>query len=237
MRKPSTLIFLLSTMLLTGCLFDTDCCEHRSTGEITPGLYIERYLTFCGGVFGGELTTSYLTDSTVFRQPIGSDDEHEFLGCSIDGDILYTHLVESRDSEYIATRKFFTPSQLSAYHHTPATCIGTAPLFGSNPIACDSDFYDFSSYETFKGHHITSVQYKCGSDYLNAQFFTDSSKFCILLDIDDVGKSGNMYRVENKGDTLFEFQEVAFIHWVDTIETETFRISALKKKGFAKVCK
>lgn len=235
MRKTSTLLCLLAFTLLTGCFFDSDCCEYRNSHEVAPGLYVERYTTFCAGVFG-EANTSYLTDSTTFRQKVGWDDEHNFLQTHIDGDTFNTYTIESHDSEYIAARKFFTPAQLAAYHHTPATVLGIQPLFGTNPIACDTDFYDFSSYEPFKGHYLKDVQYKCGSQYLNAMFFTDSSKFCILLNVEYVGERGNLYRVQNKGDTLFEFQEVASISWPDTIRAGTFRISELRKKGFAKVC-
>lgn len=76
------LILSISSILFSGCLTgDTKCCDNVGTKEISKGLYLERYRTFCAGVFG-ELTECYLTDSATFRQKIGSYDEHESLSPS-----------------------------------------------------------------------------------------------------------------------------------------------------------
>ena len=52
---------------------DTKCCDYISTYSISKGLYVERYRTFCAGVFG-ELTSCYITDSSVERNDPGSFD-------------------------------------------------------------------------------------------------------------------------------------------------------------------
>src|ERR1051326_3613743 len=130
---------------LSSCLVgDTKCCDHVSTDTISKGLYIERYRTFCAGVFG-ELTECYITDSTTFRQNIGSYDEHEFFRVKLNGDRIEAYNLQSGLISDTIEKKTITKADLLKYHHTDKACLSTLPIFGKNTIKCDNDFYPASS--------------------------------------------------------------------------------------------
>src|SRR5882724_6347406 len=89
------LSLLALSLTFSGCLtMNTSCCEHVGTYPISPGLYLERYRTFCAGVFG-ELTECYITDSTTFRKQIGSYDEHEQFYATLNGEKIDAYNFQS----------------------------------------------------------------------------------------------------------------------------------------------
>jgi hypothetical protein len=231
------LIFLIAAVLsFSGCSTgDTKCCEHVSTDSLSKGLYLERYRTFCAGVFG-ELTECYITDSIEFRQKIGSYDEHERFYAKLDGDkIQGCNLQPSLISDTI-DKKTISKEELWKYHDSDKNCLATLPIFGNNTIKCDDDFYPASSYKTDDGYFITQVQYKCGNDYSNAVFFTDSSSFCIFIGVYIPGTFENNYSVrQNKAS--FVFYNVTNKTKVDTLKVQTYLLSDLKKGNLINVCK
>ena len=230
------LLFLFFIVItLSGCLVgDTKCCDHISTDPIATGLYIERYRTFCGGVFG-EVTKSYITDSTTFRQNIGSYDEHEFFRVQLNGDTIVAYNFQSGLIQDTIEKKTILKDDLLKYHHSDKDLLSTFPVFGKNTITCDSDYYPASSYKTDDGYYMAQVQYKCDRDYSNAVFYTDSSKFCIFIGVYNPGSFENHYSVRlNNGN--FDFYNITHIRKTDTVKAQTYLLTDLKKGKLITVC-
>ena len=229
---PLILVVLSFSSCLVG---DTKCCDHFGTDTISKSLYIERYRTFCAGVFG-ELTECYITDSTTFRQIIGSYDEHEFFRAELSGDKIVAYNLQSGSVSDTIEKRTISKDKLLKYHHTDTTCLSTSPLFGKNTIKCDNDFYPASSYKTDDGNYMTQVQYKCGSDYSNAVFYTDSSHFCVFIGVYVPGSLENNYSVEQTSDN-FNFYNVTDRRTVDSIKVQTYLLADLKRGKLNNVCK
>jgi len=230
-------LLLLAPVLFTllSCFIgDTKCCDHVSTDTISKGLYIERYRTFCGGVFG-ELTECYITDSTTFRQNIGSYDEHDFFRARLNGDKIEAFNFQSGLISDTIEKRIITKVDLLTYHHSDKNLLSTTPVFGKNIIMCDSDFYPESSYKTDDGYYMTQVQYKCGSDYSNAVFYTDSSKFSVFIGVYIPGSFENNYRVQRSGDNFY-FYNVTDRRKTDTVKVQTYLLSDLRKAKLITVC-
>jgi hypothetical protein len=231
------LLFLIPVVLtLSGCLVgNTKCCDHVSTDTISKGLYVERYRTFCAGVFG-ELTECYITDSAIFRKNIGSYDEHEFFWVTLNGDRVEAYNLQPGSISDTIEKKTITESDLLKYHHTDTNCLSTSPVFGKNTIKCDNNFYPVSSYKTDNGNYMTQVQYRCGSDDSNAVFYTDSSHFCVFIGVYVPGSLENNYSVrQSNGD--FVFYNITDRRKVDTVKVQTYLLTDLKKEKLINVCK
>lgn len=232
-----TILTTLVSLLFTSCLMtDTKCCDKVDTEEISKGIYLERYRTFCAGVFG-ELTECYVTDTLTFRTKIGSYDEHESFYAIQKGDTIEAYNFESKLLNDTIERKIITQKELFLIHHTDKECIKTKPLFGANTLKCDKDFYPASSYKTDQGLYHIEIQFKCGSDYKNAIFYTDSLKFCIFVGLYEPGSFENNYSCNKIGLDGFEFYRINNINTVDTIKRQIFYLNDLKKTKFIKVCK
>ena len=221
---------------MSGCLVgDTKCCDHVRTDTISNGLYLERYRTFCAGVFG-ELTECYVTDSTSFRSNIGSYDEHDFFRVKVTGDKITAYNLQTGLISDTVEKKTIPNTILLKYHHSDTNCLSTTPIFGKNTITCDKDFYPASSYKTADGMYMSEVQYKCGNDYSNAVFYTDSSRFSVFIGVYRPGSLENNYSVRQNKDT-FDFYNITDRRKVDTVRTETYLLSELKKEKLITVCK
>ena len=230
------LIFFISSILFSSCLTgDTKCCDKVGTKEIAKGLYLERYRTFCAGVFG-ELTECYLTDSATFRQKIGSYDEHESFYATLNGETLEAYNFESSPLSDTVERKSITKDELFQFHHTDKNRLTTAPLFGINSIKCDNDFYPASAYKTDDGNYISQTQFKCGNDYLNAVFYTDSLKFSVFIGVYQPGSFENNYSVKQKDKDNFIFYNITNRQKTDTVKFATFTLTELKKGKLIEVC-
>jgi hypothetical protein len=127
-------------------------------------------------------------------------------------------------------------NNLLKYHHTDTTCLSTSPLFGNSTIKCDTDFYPASSYKTDDGNHMTQVQYKCGNDFSNAVFYTDSSNFCIFIGVYIPGSLENNYSIREKNGN-FDFYNITDRRKVDTVKVQTYSLTELKKEKLINVCK
>ncbi len=230
------ILFIVSSLLLSGCLSsDTKCCDNIGTNEIAKGLYLERYRTFCAGVFG-ELTECYLTDSITFRQKIGSYDEHEKFDAKLKGETVEVYNFKSSLLSDTIEQKTIIKSQLFQFHHTDKNCKKTMPLFGTNSIKCDADYYPAGSYKTDDGNYISEVQFKCGNDYSNAVFYTDSINFCVFIGIYKPGSFANNYSVKLKNNSDFIFYNITEIPKTDTVKFATFSLNELRKGKLIEVC-
>ncbi|MEM6264097.1 MAG: hypothetical protein AAGI38_16400, partial [Bacteroidota bacterium] len=160
--------YIIGLISLSGCLsLETDCCDYVNSYVLSDGLYVEKFRTFCAGVFG-EVITSYLTDSTNFRMRIGSADEHGRLIASQNGNTVTTYVVESKLLTDTLEIKTINELAMKSYRYDSA-CTNAIPLFGTNLIKCNN-YHPFSSYECERGYYIATDQFKCKTDYLNAVY-------------------------------------------------------------------
>jgi len=230
-------IFIIIVISFSSCLVgDTKCCEKVGVTEISKGIYLERYRTFCAGVFG-ELTECYLTDTLTFRTKIGSYDEHESFKAIQNGETIEAFNFQSNLLNDTIEGKTISQKELFQIHHSDKNCLLTKPLFGINSLKCDTDFYSASSYKTEQGIYHTEIQFKCGNDYKNAIFYTDSLNFCIFVGLYEPGSFENNYSCSKIGTDSFEFYRINNINKVDTVKRQTFTLSDLKKNKLFKVCK
>jgi hypothetical protein len=202
------IILLFIVFNLSSCLMgDTKCCDNVGTSSISKGLYLERYRTFCAGVFG-DLTECYITDSSTYRQKIGSYDEHEFFFAKLNGDKIVAYNVESSRYPDTIEIKSISKNDLFKKNQIDKDCVSTIPIFGKNSIKCDSIIIPAGSYKTEDGYYISQVQHQCGNDFLNAVYYTDSLKFSVFIGVYTPGSVTNNYKVKlDSTDTLVSFPE------------------------------
>jgi len=231
------ILILLIVISFPSCLtMDTKCCDFIDSYSIPNSLYVEKYRTFCAGVFG-ETIDCYLTDSTSFRQLIGSYDEHQSLKVKQDGNKMEVYNLESSSIPDTLEKRTISKAELFAKHFSDSSCLTAIPIFGKNTITCDSDYYPASSYKTDDGYYMTEVQYKCGNDYLNAAYYTDSLKFRVFIGVYSPGSFSNNYSVKLNSNNNFDFFNIEYKNKVDTIKHETYLLTKLKKRGMVKVCR
>ena len=230
-----------SVLFFLGCFYDTECCDYIGTREIADGLYVEKYRTYCGGVYGGNAITSYITDSLTFRQKIGYEYDHDHLSVELKGEIVEAYNIEFFYSEEIIEQKTFTKKELFQFQHTAKNCINTTPIFGINSLKCDN--YNPSHvgcYQRENGYYVTYTQFTCdtggGYDCLNAVFFTDSLNFSAFIGIYLPGKRENIYRVEQEGKENFIFYNITTRQEADTIRRASFPLAELRKGKLIEVC-
>ena len=120
------------------------------------------------------------------------------------------------------------------YKDSGAATKTTIPLFDVNRLPCNDSYY-FSSYKLDGDYFMTSDQFKCGNQFINADYLTDSINFRVLIGFYDVGR-GPMYKVNIKKDNI-EFYKVTSHDRLDTIETKSFKLSNLRKEGLTHPCK
>ena len=231
------IIFLIIVFSFSSCLVgDTKCCDYVGTSSISNGLYLERYRTFCAGVFG-EVTECYITDSSTFRQKIGSYDEHEFFSAKLDGNKIVAYNIESSRYPDTTEKKSISKIELLQKQQTDKNCISTIPIFGTNSIKCDSIITPAGSYKTDDGYYISQVQHHCGNDFLNAVYYTDSLKFSVFIGVYNPGSLTNNYSVKLDSTGTFNFYSIEYKNKADTIKTQTYLLKDLKKGSLIKVCK
>ena len=71
------LIIICNLVLLSSCS-QNDCCDVVSVLKLSDSLYDETYRTYCGGVYGGDVCRTYITDSISFRKYIG---KYAYMSC------------------------------------------------------------------------------------------------------------------------------------------------------------
>jgi hypothetical protein len=196
-------------------------------------LYVERYYTFCAGVFG-EVITCYLTDSTSFRAKIGSSDEHGFLSIVKKSNYIMTYNIESHIETDTLNRICLTKSEIINKSTIDKETDTLKPLFGADKKLCNnlSHFYDYEINDKF---YISEFQYHCNDKWLNAVYFTDSSSFKVLIGFEEPGESIHYYCTP-RNDYEFDFFETYSRTELDTINKAKFSISSLKQNGFENAC-
>ncbi|MBR4488005.1 MAG: hypothetical protein IKO89_05520 [Bacteroidales bacterium] len=66
-------------------VFFLSCCSESNESRIvdvyklTDSVYIEDYCCYGGGVFGGDIINSYITDSVSFRKYVGEYDDNSVI--------------------------------------------------------------------------------------------------------------------------------------------------------------
>ena len=223
---------LLPALVFLNC---RNTCEQLSTTQISVGLYLERYKTYNAGVWG-ELIECYITDSLTFRTRIGSYDEHGSFFAKLDGDKIIAYNTVSSFYPDTTERKSISRKQLLQTHQIDKDCITSIPLFGPNLIKCDSIVIPFDSYKNEDGYYISQVQHQCKDDYLNAVYFTDSSRFSIFIGVRDPGSRANNYSVRLDRTDTFIFYNVENKYKVDTVRSKIYLLRDLKKEKLIRVC-
>jgi hypothetical protein len=203
--------------------------------KISDSLFLESYKTFDAGVWG-EKIDCYITDSATFRQKIGSHDEHEFFFARQNGNNIEGYNIKSSRIPDTLETKIISKVDLFKNQYSDSSCLKSIPIFGKNIIKCDSDFYDASSYKTDDGYFLSEVQYKCGNDYSNAVYYTDSLKFRIFIGVYIPGSFSNNYYVKMNKDSAF-FYNVEYKLKVDTTKRVTYSLNSLRKGNLINVCK
>jgi len=230
---PTVSLFIM--VFCNSCLYSYKC-EFIGSSPISNSLFIERYKTFDAGVWG-ENIDCYITDSTTFRQKIGSFDEHESFFAKQYGNNIDAYNVESSYFPDTVETKIISKAQLYSNHYSGSSCLNSIPLFGINTIKCDSNYYDASAYKNDDGYYISQIQYKCGNDYLNAVYFTDSLKFRVFVGVYNPGSFSNNFSVKSDPDSIFHFYNIEKKPKIDTIKHVTYFLSDLKKGSLIKACK
>ena len=90
--------FLFFFFLLIGCNNDRSRDKFFSTVRVcNKDLFVETYIIFGGGAFGGDRVSDYLTDSVNFRMYVGTyDDGDEAYSYACKGDSVDIYKVTGR---------------------------------------------------------------------------------------------------------------------------------------------
>ncbi|MDP4264103.1 MAG: hypothetical protein Q8941_16365 [Bacteroidota bacterium] len=228
------LLLLLCTGCMTGCLsMDTKCCDFMGSYSISGSLYVEKYRTFCAGVFG-ERNDYYLTDSVKFRKYIGSSDEHNTIRILQKDSIIHLYTLASRIITDTIGQKSVSRFDLINKQRFDSNNAKAIPLFGTNQIPCNN-FLSYSSHEFEKGFFMTIDQFQCGSTYLNAVYITDSSTFRKLIGFYDSGSNNPSYSIKVNNNE-FIFYQTRSRSVIDTTNHETFKLSEFLPGRLEKVC-
>ena len=231
------LIGALAALSFTSCLnIDTKCCEHVGTSTISKGLFVEKYKTFCAGVFG-DLTECFITDSLTFRQKIGSYDEHERFFAVLDKDKIIAYNFQVLTYSDTTEKKSLSRNEIFKMHQVDENCLTNIPLFGKNLIKCDDNTNPMSSYKNEDGYYISDIQHHCDSSYLDAIYYIDTAKFSVFVGVNEPGSFENNYSVKLDNNSTFNFYNITFKQKIDTTKTETFLLTDLKEGKLVKVCK
>lgn len=109
--KNTMFFFLLISLFMLGCRNDRDKKKHESTTMICKrNLFVETYIIFGGGAFGGDKVSDYLTDSNNFRVFVGvydNGDEAYSYECKGDSINIYKVIGISENRNRIVSRKTF----------------------------------------------------------------------------------------------------------------------------------
>jgi hypothetical protein len=239
--QPSTIVKIKLSGSLIFILFFYSCinsstCEFIGSSQISKSLFLERYKTFDAGVWG-ERIDCFITDSINFRKNVGFYDEHEFLFARLVNSNIEVYNVQSLPISDTLETKAFSKMDLYKSKYSNSSCLNAIPVFGINNITCDNNYHEASSYKKDNGHFMTEIQYKCGSKYLNALYYTDSSKFRVFVGVYDWSNLTNIYSVNLGKDSIFYFYNVKEKHKTDTVKHVTYALADLKKGPFIKGCK
>ncbi|TCZ72248.1 hypothetical protein [Flaviaesturariibacter aridisoli] len=228
-------LFLLLPLFLASCLGpgNTDCCERLSRDSLAHGLYVERYHTFCAGVWGDGYTL-YLTDTTSFRARIGWQDEHGHLGWRLDADSLRVFRYEFADDIDTLRHVQLFPEQLAAVRAKGHEVL-LQPLLGVPPPDCVQLVTDPGFTELSEGYRLRSRQLQCPPNYTNEYRLIDGKGLNLLLGYDRPGENLSFYPTVQK-DGSIDIYETTSRQWRDTTLREAFYLPALRHAGLVQPC-
>lgn len=87
------IIIICSVVLLNSCSSKKDCSDVDVVRvlKLSDSLYKETYRIYGGGVYGGDVYATYITDSTSFREYLGKYGDHDMIFCkmSMDSSCVY----------------------------------------------------------------------------------------------------------------------------------------------------
>lgn len=236
-----TIIIIITAIIVVVSIFlnnllnlSVTCCKYKGTQHLDSGLYIERYYTFCAGVFG-EVITCYLTDSSSFRTKIGNYDEHGFLSIEKKSDYIMTYNIENRIETDTLKRIRLTKSELIQKSTKDKSTDTLKPVFGSSRKLC-GNYHHYNDYAINDKFYISVNQYHCNDEWLNAVYFTDSRSFKILIGLEVPGEQISYYCTPINN-YEFDFCETYTRTESDTIKTRKFILNTLKNSKFERVCK
>lgn len=83
------LSYLTLILICFSCQDERSKKQHYKTIKICDKIYIETFVVFSSGAYGGDIHSDYITDSLHFRLFIGTEDtENEILFTQCKGDSL-----------------------------------------------------------------------------------------------------------------------------------------------------
>lgn len=221
-------------ILTSECLnVKTDCCEHLKTTVISDSLYLEKYRTFCGGVFG-EIIKTYLTDSSNYRVLVGSNDEHQKLRITYEYGILESIRLESKIIVDTLDRKILSKKDLIESKRYDKANERNKPIFGVNDLICFNS-KPFTSYKISDDIFIAKDQYNCDTSYVNAIYLTDSVNFKILIGLSYPSWKPNFIARLVDEDIITVYKTDSRIEY-DTINEIKIKIDTLYKYDYKVVC-
>ena len=96
MKKFSFVILTVIISLIVSCSNKQSKKQHKRTTKLIEQLYVETYTVFGSGAFGTDMVRQFLTDSTLFREYIGTFDEgSEYFHYKVLGDTVYIYKYKS----------------------------------------------------------------------------------------------------------------------------------------------
>ena len=75
MQKYSIVILAVIISLISSCSNGQSRKQHKRTTKLIEQLYVETYTVSGSGAFGTDMVSQFLTDSTSFREYIGTFEE------------------------------------------------------------------------------------------------------------------------------------------------------------------
>jgi len=109
---------IMVSLLLFSCSVQPDYSKdnywltRKIDNNLDNNLYCEVYLVYQGGVWGGDVCTVYLTDSTSFRMYLGKELDHQQIRASlIDSEnvLVYKVNIEGRNLKTIYKKAYNIP--------------------------------------------------------------------------------------------------------------------------------
>ncbi len=229
------LILILTVFTLNGCFsVDSECCDFIDSYSINDSLHVERYRTFCAGVFG-ETVTYCLTDSTNFRKSIGSKDEHGNVQIAEKNGVINFILTETKfiqDTLDLKRNILSNLNRSNTYIPGDTNCL---PLFSKEKLPC-THFSHLYSRELEHGFFLRTDQYQCNGEYINAVSLTDSIEINILIGFQKPGGSPSyqINFVTNNEINVYQFDSHRAY---DTLLVNAVTINTLKKEKLTGFCK
>ena len=107
-------IILCSLIILTCC--NGNCGNNNIVNVtiISDSLYKETYRCYCGGVYGGDIIYSYITDSVSFRKFVGKYDDHSRIFYQIVSDYSVNAYMETEGVFF--EHKYYDTILLKSYN-------------------------------------------------------------------------------------------------------------------------